>query len=70
MQDKIKVDKDLNKQIRLSVSLSDSSFDSTISLPVDSSQEQRVEFVQAWLGLMDAALRLSKSLPVKGDQNG
>jgi hypothetical protein len=69
IEPKIKVERPYNgpsgssnpAQIKLSVALSDQSFDSSISLPVDSGHDERLAFVQAWLKLMEAAIELSKT---------
>lgn len=49
--------------IVLSVSLSDGSFDTNITMPIDVTEEQRMNFVKSWLGLMDSALKMCNGEP-------
>lgn len=51
--------------IQLSVKLTDDSFETQITLPIDATAEQRKNFIQAWFSLMDSALAVAKAAPNK-----
>lgn len=51
--------------IVLSVKLTDDSFDTNITMPVDATPDQRAEFIKSWFALMDAALKMAKPVQEK-----
>lgn len=48
---------DTELMLKLSVSLSDGSFDTAVQLPVEASQNAREAVVKAWFGLIQEALK-------------
>jgi hypothetical protein len=52
-----------NLQIKLAVTVSDGSFESSISFPVSSSSYQIAELTEGWLSMMRGALSLYKEKP-------
>jgi len=52
--------------IVLSVKLTDDSFDTNITMPVDATAEQRKKFIESWFALMDSALQMAKPTTTGG----
>ena len=49
--------------IRMSVTVSDGSFDSSLSFPIEASKEQINATVMAWLQMLEAAVKSSSQQP-------
>lgn len=50
----------MNKMIELSVRITDGSFDTRVTLPVDSSSEARAAVVAAWFKLIEESVTFIK----------